>query len=293
MRPKYVTEILGVKVPHQLNADLHLIDWMHEQGYTFDVVADEDLHREGRGLLESYKVVLTGTHPEYWSQEMIRGCQQYLCGGGRMMYLGGNGMYWVTQLDREAGHTIEMRRAQPSSPHFFDPHPGELHLSTTAQRAAPWRHRGLSTQSWLGVVMSGAGRTGQHYIRKPDSFDPRAAWIFEGIGRNELIGNFANLHCGYGAAGGEVDRVDRKLEGTPQHTMVLATTAPFDGTWLNDPLDAPCNPRGDMALLEYPNGGAVFATGSIAWCSCLSYNGYRNNVSRLTRNVLDGFLNRK
>jgi N,N-dimethylformamidase len=47
--------------------------------------------------------------------------------------------------------------------------------------------------------------------------------------------------------------------------------------------------RADMCFFEYPNDGAVFSTGSIAWCSALSYNGYENNVSRITANVLTAF----
>ncbi len=44
-----------------------------------------------------------------------------------------------------------------------------------------------------------------------------------------------------------------------------------------------------LAYLEYPNGGAVFSTGSIAWSGSLSYNNYTNNVSRITENVLRRF----
>ena len=290
MRPGYASEVAGIRTPSQLDSDLYLVDWLTRFAYSFDVIADENLHTEGRALLDPYKVVLTGCHPEYWSDQMIRACRSYLHDGGRMMYLGGNGMYWVAQLDPESGHTVEMRRPQPSSPHFFDPLPGELHLSTTGERGALWRNRGLPSHEWLGVVMSGAGRTGQHYERRPDSFDERVAWIFRDIGSSELVGNFPGLYCGYGAAGGEVDRVNFALEGTPHHTMVLASTAPFDNTWLWDPVDRPNIPRGDLALVEYPKGGAVFSASSIAWCGCLSHNEYINNVSHLTRNVLDGFL---
>ena len=37
---------------------------------------------------------------------------------------------------------------------------------------------------------------------------------------------------------------------------------------------------------------SVIATtvGSIAWCGALSHNGYENNVSRITENVLRRFL---
>ena len=44
-----------------------------------------------------------------------------------------------------------------------------------------------------------------------------------------------------------------------------------------------------MVLIEYPNGGAVFSVGSITWCACLFHNSYDNNVSRVTKNVFDGF----
>ena len=220
---------------------------------------------------------------------MIRACRSYLHDGGRMMYLGGNGMYWVAQPDPESGHTVS-RRPQPSSPHFFDPLPGELHLSTTESAAHCGAIADCRVTSCLGSSASGAGRTGQHHERRPDSFDERVAWIFRDIGSSELVGNFPGLYCGYGAAGGEVDRVNFALEGTPHHTMVLASTAPFDNTWLWDPVDRPNIPRGDLALVEYPKGGAVFSASSIAWCGCLSHNEYINNVSHLTRNVLDGFL---
>jgi N,N-dimethylformamidase len=45
----------------------------------------------------------------------------------------------------------------------------------------------------------------------------------------------------------------------------------------------------DMVFFEYPNGGAVFSTGAIAYAGSLSYNNYTNNVSRITENVLRRF----
>jgi N,N-dimethylformamidase len=50
--------------------------------------------------------------------------------------------------------------------------------------------------------------------------------------------------------------------------------------------------RSDMAYLEYPNGGAVFSVGSIAWDGALSWNDHDNTVSRVTRNVLERFRDR-
>ena len=112
MRPGYnlPTLALGRGSPHQLSADLHLVDWLESKGHKHDVITDEDLHWEGADLLAPYRVVVTGSHPEYWSRQMLDAVEVYLQNGGRLMYLGGNGFYWVTSLDPESQHTIEVRR---------------------------------------------------------------------------------------------------------------------------------------------------------------------------------------
>ena len=69
MRPKY-RHWLSPSL-WQMNADLHLTDWLEQRGFAFDVHTDEDLHNEGAPLLNRYKVVLTGSHPEYSSERMI------------------------------------------------------------------------------------------------------------------------------------------------------------------------------------------------------------------------------
>ena len=55
------------------------------------------------------------------------------------------------------------------------------------------------------------------------------------------------------------------------------------------PLRADPEVRSDLVLFECPNGGAVFSTGSVAWANALATDEYRNDVERLTRNVLERF----
>ena len=93
LRPHYRHPI--VRSPHQLSADLHLIDWLDVHGVAVDLITDDDLHHEGIGLLTPYRVLLTGSHPEYWTAPMMAALDDYLSTGGRLMYLGGNGFYWV------------------------------------------------------------------------------------------------------------------------------------------------------------------------------------------------------
>jgi N,N-dimethylformamidase beta subunit-like, C-terminal/Concanavalin A-like lectin/glucanases superfamily len=302
MRPGYVEPALdsGDGALHQLAADLCLVNWLHDLGHDLDVVTDEDLYREGRELLQPYKVVLTGTHHEYWSGSMLAAVRGYLEGGGRLMNLSGNGFYWVTELDPERGHTVEIRRRPPST-RIWESAPGEGNLSFTGELGGLWRYRDQPPQRLVGVGFTAQGLgPGRPYSRCPDSFTPRAKWVFEGIGDDELIGDHPGRISSHGAAGFEIDRADHAL-GTPWRMLLLASATGFPDSYqhcseeilvsdsaqggsVNDAV------RADMVLLEYPNDGAVFSTGSIAWCGSLSYNGNDNNVSRVTRNVLERFL---
>lgn len=303
MRPKFTETVAynGRGSPHQFNADLHLLDWMEAKGIRFDVITDEDLNQEGTRLLEGYRVVVSGSHPEYWTGRMLDSMQSYLDEGGRFMYLGGNGLYWVITVDPTRPHIVELRRWGGTGTWVADP--GERYHSTTGELGGIWRNRGRAPQRMVGVGMAssieGVKERNRAYRREEGSFDPRVAFIFEGVGGDELIGDFPNLVGEYGAAGFEIDRLDRSL-GTPPHALLLASATGYEGDYqgameeatvanLKVPNARDPNIRADMVYLEYPKGGAVFSTGSIAWCGCLSYNGYQNNVSRITENVLRKF----
>ena len=55
--------------------------------------------------------------------------------------------------------------------------------------------------------------------------------------------------------------------------------------------DAVINPdiHADMVFFETQGGGAVFSTGSIAYMGSLGWNGFDNNIARVTANVLNRF----
>jgi N,N-dimethylformamidase len=285
--------------PRHFSSDLYLPDWMESKGIDYDVATDEDLHFDGLELLRQYKVVLTGTHPEYWTTPMLDALAAYEAGGGRLMYLGGNGFYWVTSVDPERPHIVEVRRGNAGT-RAWNSEPGECYHSTTGELGGLWRHRGRAPNRVGGVGFTAQGWAGRApgYQRQPDSFDPRAAFIFEGIGADDIIGDFGLIFDG--AAGDEIDRADRLL-GTPAHALVLASSSGHSDAVLPVVEEATeinvqyltredWQIRADMVYYELPNGGAVFATGSINWCSSLSHNHYDNNVSRITENVLREFL---
>ena len=286
-----ILEIGKTGAPHQFNADLYLVDWLHEKGIAHDIATDEDLDREGAALLSQYRVVLTGSHPEYWSTAMLDALQGFLGGGGRLMYLGGNGLIWATQFDPVDRHLVEVRRGGGGQRSAT---PGESYLSTTGEFGGYWRGRGRAPNRLVGVgsIAQGFDRSSP-YLRQPGAADPRAAWIFDGVPEGP-IGDFG-LTMG-GAAGFEVDAADASL-GTPPHALIVASALEFSPTYEHQnpvhvagtDIDQHPPMRADMVYFETPNGGAVFSVGSIAYIGALSHNGYDNSVSRVTENVLRRF----
>lgn len=258
-------------------ADTDIIDWLDHENTSFDVITDDLLHQEGLDLLKDYRVVLTGTHPEYYSKSMLDATQGYVDSGGRLMYLGGNGFYWVISYHSELPGVIEVRRVmtEGESIHEFDGVPGSV---WALNERAPQKLTGVGF-----VAMTFFGPT--FYRRQPGADDPRAEFIFEGVD-DEIIGDFGS-HFG-GAAGEEIDCIDDSM-GTPKNTLLLARSDSHSGILEPDEGYTDANVHADMTFFESSGGGAVFSTGSIAWCSALNHNNFDNNVARITRNVLMRF----
>ncbi len=280
------------------NADTHVTDWMEAQDFDFDIVTDEEIHYEGVSALADYNVIVTGAHPEYWTTQMWDALTAYFDGGGRMMYLGGNGFYWrIAYHPEHPGTAIEIRRAE-SGARFWASRPGEYHQSFNGELGGLWKRIGRPPQSLVGIgtFATGFDRCGW-FVKEPGVEDnPRAAWVFEGID-DEIIGDFGVL--GNGAAGIELDGVDESL-GSPPDTIVLARSDGHSAYYMQSPDeivfnhaavtgDANRRVRADMIYYTLPSGAGVFATGSISWAASLGHNGYDNNVSRLTGNVLKTF----
>jgi N,N-dimethylformamidase len=291
MRPKY-RQWASV---WNFNADLRLIDWLHALDYSYDVLTDEDLDREGVDAIAPYRVVITGSHPEYSTRRMLEALEGYVATGGRVIYAGGNGFYWVTAFHPEKPHLIEVRKFEGSRAWQADP--GQYYLSTTGELGGLWRFRGIPPQKIVGTGFTAEGVDVATYFRRlPASYTKAAAWIFDGIDE-EIIGDFGL--DGGGAAGYEYDRYDPRL-GTPDGTLLLAASEGHDDTNIQvveevlfnmEGLGGTQNPlvRADMTYCANKKGGAVFSASSISWCGSLAHNDYDNNVSRIMANVVNAF----
>jgi N,N-dimethylformamidase len=297
MRPGYITyfDDRGSGLRH-FPADTHLIDWLTVKSIAFDVITDHDLDREGTALLQPYRAVLTGSHPEYHTPNTLNALQDYISDGGRLAYLGGNGFYWRIATSQAIPDVVEIRRAEGGI-RAWASEPGEYYHALDGGYGGLWRRNGRPPQMLCGVGFSAQGLfEGSYYRHMPSAADPRAAWIFENIG-GEIIGDFGL--SGGAAAGFELDRADFEL-GTPPNALILARSEGHQSHFVVVPEELLTHVttltgeppkaliRAEIVYFDTVAGGAVFSTGSITFCGSLSYNNY-DNISRMLENVLRRF----
>ena len=300
MRPGFLTfdDARGSGLRHY-PADTHLLAWLEARGIAFDVITDEDLHEEGVALLQPYRVVMTGSHPEYHTLQTLDALASYTREGpGRLMYLGGNGFYWRIACVPALPGVIELRRAEGGI-RAWAAEPGEYYHQLDGQYGGLWRRNRRPPQMLAGVGFSGQGLfEGTHYRKLPAAHDAALGWIFDGV-EGETFGEYGL--SGGGAAGFELDRADAAL-GTPEGTVILArsedppasfVTVPEEllsriGTISGEQVDA--LKRAEIVHFRTASGGEVFATGSITWMGSLWHEGaFGGPVSRIMENVLRRF----
>jgi hypothetical protein len=231
---------------------------------------------------------------------MLDAYNHFAKSGGNIMYLGGNGFYWVSDVDISRPHRIEVRKGDQGcrSVTFA---PGERMHSLTGVQGGLWRSRGRAPNYLFGIGCCAFG-TGKGKPYKADTKyaeDPKFAWVFKGIGLNEPIGKNG---FGGGASGDEIDRLDFDL-GTPTNAVILATSERHDDTFglfneesmfpMVDTLGSTCDRvRSDLTYYDTAGGGAVLSVGSINWYCSLAWDEFSNNVAKLTDNALREFVKR-
>ncbi|ANN73388.1 N,N-dimethylformamidase beta subunit family domain-containing protein [Bordetella bronchialis] len=299
MRPGYLTfaDPRGSGLRH-FPADSHLTDWLHEKGYDYDVITDEDLDEQGLAALTPYDVVLTGSHPEYHTRRMIEALIAYREAGGYLMYLGANGFYWKIARPGSAPHMLEIRRAEGGI-RAWASEPGEYYHQLDGGYGGMWRRNGIPPQVTGGVGFAVQGAfEGVGYHRTPESREPDVAWLFQGVD-GDTFGEHGL--SGGGAAGFELDQVVPEL-GSPGYLKIVAISDGHGPTFRTVPEEiltwtiAASLPRkyegvrAHMAVGLAEQGGGLFAVGSITFLGSLAHNGYDNKVSRIMENCLTHFL---
>ncbi|MBU6285799.1 MAG: N,N-dimethylformamidase large subunit [Betaproteobacteria bacterium] len=281
-------------------ADSHLLMWLKHHRLAYDLITDEELHREGLNRLSAYQTVLTGTHPEYHTETMLNALKDYRDQGGKLIYLGGNGFYWKVALDPSREGIIEVRRAEGGI-RAWAAEAGEYFHQFDGEYGGLWRRNARPPQELVGVGFTAQGNfVGSYYrIKQEARSNPAVSWILEGI-ENDIIG--AEGFSGHGAAGFELDRVDER-QGSPSSAVVIASSEhhPPEAPWVLVPEEHLTHIttipgkshkeliRADMTYFDGEAGGAVFSVGSITFCGSLPVNHFNNDCSKILYNVVKRF----
>jgi N,N-dimethylformamidase len=263
-------------------SDLHLIAWLERQGYRYDVITDHDVDREGIGLLERYRVVVTGTHPEYVTSRGVNALEQYVSSGGRLAVLGGNVFHYLVGFSPERPWLMEVRKPWNRPPGTRAAAEGVMAL--TGEDGAldgPRPGEPLLGSSTASMGFDG----GQPYERLADSRNGAVAFVFDGV-ESDTIGDGGPASSAVHQEWDNTEDVapSRRIEGFARlHLLARSHSATIGARWFGA---TKRRNRAEMVLSTFESGGAVFSAASMAWCLCLA----REDVSRITRNVVDRFL---
>jgi N,N-dimethylformamidase len=275
----------GETATHLLMADLYVNWWLEQTGVPYGVLTDSTLHARGHTALAGCRTLVLSAHPEYWTSSMLDALEAFIYGGGNVMYLGGNGLYWVTSVHPDRPHLLEVRRTGGSQ--TWSAEPGETRHAFDNVPGGTWRAQGRPPDALVGVGFAGFGwDAGLPYRRSETSREPEFAWVFEGT-ESDLIGA-EGLNCG-GAVAIEFDRYDDAL--APPDCTVLASAYPEGGQFFRsyeDGIGRAPDPlvRCDMTIRTTLAGGIVFSLGAIAASGCLPVHAGRNDLARVCTNVL-------
>ena len=247
---------------HLAAAEWRLLGWMERKGFDYDFYSETQFHFD-RVPLDEYRVLILSTHPEYWSIEMYERLKQWVFErGGRLMYLGGNGLNCEIEFLDDHRIVYHNTKWSHSEPQYADD--GREYESRFDKR-----HE--SEANLLGVVFSFPGiMTGAPY-----RVTSAEHWCFAGTGlRNGDVFGENSLHMRVpgGASGHETDKVSAQSPGNVQR---LAKGLNRD------------DGGAEIVMHEPGGGGAVFSAGSICWPSCVLVD---EAVSQITENVLNRFL---
>lgn len=249
--------IQGRQACHLAPAEWRLVGWLEHQGHAYDYYAESQLD-DGTLDLSAYKALITAVHPEYWTRRMYGTVKQWVFEqGGRLLYLGGNGLNCEVAI---SGTAMKVYNEEITGLDF-EGVGGESRMAL--------RHE--SEANLLGVVFTPPGAmTGAPY-RVLDA----SHWCFEqtGLKNGDLFGlQSLHMRCPGGASGHETDK---RTPSTPSHARLLARGLnPDDG-------------GAELVEFDTPDDGGVFSVGSISWVSSLPVD---EHVSQITNNAIRRFL---
>ena len=286
-------EVSFLRPPRSLFSrwELQFVEWAEKNGLVLDYAANMDLELRPE-ILESYHLVLSVGHDEYWSAPMRDSLESFIAKGGNAAFFSGNSICWQVRWDEEARSLLSWKQWSNQDPVY----------KTDDQQllSSLWSHhlvgRPENELTGVGFLHGGYHKSHGQYMDGKAAFKVHRPdhWVFVGseLKRGDEFGGKDTI-VGYECDGCELEWRDglpypTHKDGTPQTFEVLATCpakwAPGDAFWY-EKWPGPDH-EGNAVLGVWTNdaGGTVFTTGTTDWAHGLK--GGDAAVERITTNVI-------
>jgi hypothetical protein len=265
------------KTPHHKpEGTLVFLRALREADIPYRAISNSDLDDEGR-LPRTAKVLLIGTHDEYWTASMQASVKKFIRDGGNLAYLGGNAAWW--QINRDGPDL------------YRDGYSGAKECPP--MRSRNWANIGnfhstlvnKPSAEFLGMSYRYAGRPTKQKVRPEDAADHGlTAQQYDNSGGVTITAPEHPVFADTGLVAGdiwgadmailgiELDGVPLDPDGTIMHRdraafpptlEILASALAFKGGVVH-PVGIFIDAR------PYPGGGRVIAFGSIAFYKALA-----------------------
>ena len=290
--------------------------WAEEQGYTVDILTQDDLHHDPEAL-DGYACAVFVGHDEYWTREMRDNVEAFVEAGGNVARFAGNFM-WQIRLENRGERQVAYKYDAAER----DPVAASNDITLTSAWEDPRVGRPGASTFGVNALRGIYGSFGGMAPRGPRGFTvfrpQHWALADTGLGYADLFGDTANIF-GYEVDGLDYTFIDGLPEplgtdGAPPGLQILAmgwatiaehgrpqdaysfmlgdADARFRASLLApDMSDASVSQhsRGTGMLVHFPKGkGEVFTAASCEWVNGLKLDEY--STVTITRNVLDRFL---
>lgn len=291
--------------------------WAESNGYTFDVLTQDELHSVGENLLSDYDCVVFVGHDEYWSREMRQAVDAYIDSGGHVARFAGNLLWQIRMEDDNQRQVAFKYGARNSDPVLGTPAEKTL---TSAWEDPLVNYPGAVTFGVNGLrgIYASFGGMARRAARGFTVFRPQH-WSFDGtgLGYADMFGDEANIF------GFEMDGLDYTFrdglpvptheDGAPDGTEILAMgwatliesglpqyddslalgdgDARFRATLLGNSMSQEAidkHSRGSGMVVNFKRGqGEVYTAGTCEWVNGLIERDFY--TEQITRNVLERF----
>jgi hypothetical protein len=270
LRPNPSASPIGEKFSnhHLTRAELWVITWLEDKGFQPDVYTDLDFHNG----ISGYDKIVIQTHPEYWTTAMYDNLKSFVEVEGKdVIYLAGNGLFEVVEYSPDQTSLTFSNGVEGASsvcPALFRVRDGGIRAE----------------RSLLGVQFTGLGDVSYPFVAETDFPDGGPAhWIWQGSAITAKGAEFGAT--GLNTKGGLVPQ-----GGACGWEWDSASPANQPGC---SPAPNPSLPPGhelladnacSMTYYELPNGGSVFAMGSITVGGSLVID---EDLQHIVKNALD------